>query len=99
MIKLDFRSGIKNLTSSLVRNPTPTPPKNLRLPAPPTPTLEPCLQVIFVPKEFLLKEESQHGTRESIRTSNPTKILGKQFWKNWRVTRSANRVQPGNCPS
>jgi len=39
MIQLDFQSRRKNLTASVVTNPTP--PKNLRLLT--TPTSEPCL--------------------------------------------------------
>jgi len=37
MIQLDIRSRTKNPTPSVVRNPTPTPPKNLRLLTTPTP--------------------------------------------------------------
>jgi len=79
MIMLDFQSGTKTPTPSVVRYPTPIPSKNLRLPAPSKPTPQPCLQVISVPKVFLFKERLQRQRRESINTRNPTKILGKQF--------------------
>jgi len=51
MIQLDFRSRTKNPTTSVVRNPIPTPPKNLRLLA--TPTTQPWFEVRYELNEQL----------------------------------------------
>jgi len=46
MIQLDSRSRTKNPTPSVVRNPNPTPPKDLRLLTTPAPTPQPCFELV-----------------------------------------------------
>jgi len=47
---------------------------------------------IYFKRHYSTKHEKTYGKYHEI--------LGKQFWKIWRVTRPATSVgQPGNCPA
>jgi len=56
------------------------------------------LVYVFRNNFYFFKGALQHHKHKK-HTRNTMELLGKQFWKNWRVTRLATSVgQPGDCP-